>query len=155
MAKNYGLFTIGWFQSIIGKFKGIFSAIFCHYHGPLSAKNFKVGSRVVKPNRLNRLTECLNRFDRNRKPQKTFQTEPIRKLLFLTWKKWQISSFWRNFLLSFKSWFKVTFVSTYNLYSFYAANLRIVGSIVTILISRNFSNCFRKNVQKLLQKGYF
>ena len=41
-------------------------------------------TRVVKPNRSNRLTECLNRFDRNRKPPKTSWTEPIRKLLIFT-----------------------------------------------------------------------
>ena len=38
-------------------------------------------TRVVKPNRSNRLTECLNRFDRNRKPQKVTWTEPIKILL--------------------------------------------------------------------------
>ena len=43
---------------------------------------FTATIRVVKPNRPNRLTECLNRFDQNRKPQKTSWTEPIKKLPF-------------------------------------------------------------------------
>ena len=38
---------------------------------------YAVQGRVVKPNRSNRLTECFNLFDQNRKPQKTSPTEPI------------------------------------------------------------------------------
>ena len=44
-------------------------------------KEINLQTRVSKPNRPNRLTECLNRFDRNRKPQKVTWTEPIKILL--------------------------------------------------------------------------
>ena len=51
---------------------------------PISISYFD--TRVAKPNRSNRLTKCLNRFDRNRKPQKYLEPNRLDIKFFWTLK---------------------------------------------------------------------